>query len=81
MADLADATKVRRDAAADVNDAARAKIAQQHLRDYLDYLVHERRLSANTKGSYKHDVETLLKLAGTVALDQLDVHHIRAAGE
>jgi len=74
---LADAAKARRDAAADVNDAAGEKLAQQHLRDYLDYLAHERRLSANTTASYKHDVETLLKLAGTTALDQLDVHHIR----
>ena len=66
-----------RDAAAVTRDAAGAKLAQQHLRDYLDYLAHERRLSVNTTTGYQRDVETLIKLADATALDKLDVHHIR----
>jgi len=66
-----------RDAAADATDAAGAKLAQQHLRDYLDHLAHERRLSANTTAGYKRDVKTLIKLAGATPLAKLDVHHIR----
>jgi integrase/recombinase XerC len=51
--------------------------ARQHQLDYLSYLTHERRLSANTAGSYKRDIDALIELAGDSSLDKLQVHQIR----
>ena len=51
--------------------------AQQRLADFLAHLTHERRLAANTATSYARDIETLIQLADTQALDRLQVHQIR----
>ncbi|MEQ1772857.1 MAG: tyrosine recombinase XerC [Burkholderiales bacterium] len=51
--------------------------AQQHLSDFLAHLTHERRLAANTVASYARDIEMLLQLAESNALDKLQVHQIR----
>jgi integrase/recombinase XerC len=51
--------------------------AQQHLNDFLAYLTHERRLSANTAASYRRDIEALIELAGETALNELQIHQIR----
>ncbi len=51
--------------------------AQQHLSDFLAHLTHERRLAANTAAGYARDIETLIQLADTHALDKLQVHQIR----
>jgi integrase/recombinase XerC len=51
--------------------------ARQYLTDFLAHLTHERRLAANTAASYARDIETLLQLADTNALDKLQVHQIR----
>ncbi|HTE15231.1 MAG TPA: tyrosine recombinase XerC [Burkholderiales bacterium] len=51
--------------------------AQRHQQDYLSYLTHERRLSANTIGSYKRDIDALIQLAGDGNLGELQVHQIR----
>jgi len=58
-----------------LNPASRA--AQKYLRDYLAHLTHERRLSAHTATNYARDIETLIKLAGDLTLDQLQIHQIR----
>ena len=52
-------------------------IAQQHQRDYLSYLTHERRLSANTAASYKRDIDELIALLGAGNLGELQSHQIR----
>ena len=52
-------------------------IAQQHQRDYLSYLTHERRLSANTAASYKRDIDELISLVGAGNLGELQSHQIR----
>jgi integrase/recombinase XerC len=66
----------KRDApAAPVSTAGAA--AQQHLRDYLDYLTHERRLSANTAAAYQRDIGALIALAGATPLGELQIHQIR----
>jgi len=44
---------------------------------FLDYLAHERRLSANTTASYTRDLAALFELAGDTSLDRLDVQRIR----
>jgi integrase/recombinase XerC len=49
----------------------------QHLADFLAHLTHERRLAANTAASYARDIEALIQLADTSALDKLQVHQIR----
>ena len=51
--------------------------ARQHLADFLAHLTHERRLAANTTASYARDIATLIQLADTNPLDQLQVHQIR----
>lgn len=51
--------------------------AQRHLADFLDHLTHERRLAANTAAAYARDIEALIELADTQALDKLQVHQIR----
>ena len=51
--------------------------AQQHQRDYLSYVTHERRLSAHTAASYKRDIDALIQLAGDDALGELQTHQIR----
>jgi integrase/recombinase XerC len=55
----------------------RGSPAQQHLSDFLAHLTHERRLAANTIAGYERDIETLIQLADTNALDKLQVHQIR----
>jgi integrase/recombinase XerC len=44
---------------------------------YLDYLLHERRLSALTVKHYGRDVEALLTIAADIPLAKLTPHHIR----
>ncbi len=41
------------------------------------HLTHERRLAANTATNYSRDIETLIQLADTHTLAQLQVHQIR----
>jgi integrase/recombinase XerC len=57
--------------------SANSEGAQQHLADYLSYLTHERRLSANTAAAYKRDIDELIALAGDTALGELQIHQIR----
>lgn len=45
--------------------------------DYLDHLSHARRLSPLTCRSYARDIGMLADLAGDIAFDQLQAHHIR----
>ncbi len=60
-------------------------IALQHQRDYLSYLTHERRLSANTTASYRRDIDELIRLTGQLTsqltggenLGTLQSHQIR----
>jgi len=47
------------------------------LAGFLSHIEHERRLSANTVQSYRRDIAALLDLAGTTALAQLRIHHVR----
>jgi integrase/recombinase XerC len=47
------------------------------VRGFLDYLTHERRLSAHTTGSYARDLAALLELAGDIPLERLQVQQIR----
>ena len=51
--------------------------SQQHLLDYLSYLTHERRLSANTAAAYQRDIDALIELAGDSSLGELQIHQIR----
>ncbi len=51
--------------------------AKQHQRDYLSYLTHERRLSANTAAAYQRDIDALIALAGASPLGELQIHQIR----
>ena len=52
-------------------------VAEQHLHDYLSYLTHERRLSANTAASYQRDIDSLIQLAGASSLGELQIYQIR----
>jgi integrase/recombinase XerC len=63
--------------AAETPAAVENPIAQQHLHDYLSYLTHERRLSANTAASYKRDIDSLIRLVGAGNLGELQIHQIR----
>ncbi len=47
------------------------------LRQYLDHLAHERRLSANTVSGYARDIESLFELSAGVRIEKLAVHDIR----
>ncbi len=47
------------------------------MEQYIDYLAHERRLSANTLESYGRDIEVLIERAAETPLDRLQVHDIR----
>jgi integrase/recombinase XerC len=47
------------------------------LRDYLEYLSNERRLSPHTTRNYARDVEALIELAGDIPLGRLETHQIR----
>jgi integrase/recombinase XerC len=48
-----------------------------YLQDFLGHLASERRLSPLTCTHYGRDVAELLRLAGDIPLDQLQVHQIR----
>ncbi|MBU1691521.1 MAG: tyrosine recombinase XerC [Gammaproteobacteria bacterium] len=48
-----------------------------YLQGFLGHLASERRLSPLTCSNYGRDVTELLKLAGEIPLDQLQVHQIR----
>jgi len=50
-----------------------------YLQGFLGHLASERRLSPLTCANYGRDVTELLKLAGEIPLDQLQVHQIRAS--
>lgn len=52
-------------------------VAAAHLKDYIDYLTHERRLSAHTTSNYARDIETLIALAGDTSLEKIQVHQVR----
>ena len=56
---------------------AKASPAQHLLRQYLDHLAHERRLSAHTLEGYGRDIGTLLERAGATPLAKLGIHDIR----
>ena len=45
--------------------------------EYLAHLEKERRLSGHTVASYRRDIALLLRMAGTMPLDQLQIHHVR----
>ena len=47
------------------------------LRDYLEHLSNERRLSRHTLINYARDIQALTALAGPARLDRLGVHEIR----
>jgi len=47
------------------------------LRGYLEHLSNERRLSRHTVENYARDIAALLELAGSRALQQLEVHDAR----
>ena len=51
--------------------------ARQHQLDYLSYLTHERRLSANTAAAYRRDIDALIQLVGEADLAALQSHQIR----
>ena len=51
--------------------------AQQHQREYLSYLTHERRLAANTAANYQRDIDALIVLVGEDELSVLQSHQIR----
>ncbi|MDD5240989.1 MAG: tyrosine recombinase XerC [Sulfuricella sp.] len=48
-----------------------------YLQSYLVHLASERRLSPLTCTNYGHDVTELLRLAGEVPLEQLQIHQVR----
>lgn len=50
---------------------------QRRVDDFLSHLARERRLSPHTVAGYARDVQSLLALAGTTALADLQVHHAR----
>ncbi|MBI3041918.1 MAG: tyrosine recombinase XerC [Betaproteobacteria bacterium] len=47
------------------------------LRGYLEHLSNERRLSRHTLDNYARDIATLLGLAGTALLDEIQAPHVR----
>ena len=51
--------------------------AHRHQQDFLSYLKHERRRSANTTASYQRDIDALIQMAGDSGLGELQVHQIR----
>jgi integrase/recombinase XerC len=59
--------------------ASRKALPPSHplLKQYLDHLAHERRLSVNTLEGYGRDIAALLERAAGKPLGKLDVHDIR----
>ena len=57
--------------------ATKNHAARQHQQDFLSYLTHEKRLSANTTAGYKRDIDELIALMGTGNLGELQSHQIR----
>lgn len=55
----------------------RSSARQPLLQGYLEYLAHERRLSAHTVRSYERDITALLALSGTLPLRDLQPAQIR----
>ena len=51
--------------------------SDNYLQGFLGHLASERRLSPLTCSNYGRDVTELLKLAGEIPLDQLQVHQVR----
>lgn len=51
--------------------------AQKLLQGYIDYLTHERRLSAHTTKNYHRDITALLLMAGDTPPSKLTAHDIR----
>lgn len=51
--------------------------ARACVEDFLAHLAGERRLSPHTCASYGHDLEVLLRLAGTTPLEALTLHQVR----
>ncbi len=51
--------------------------ARQQQQDFLSYLTHEKRLSANTTAAYKRDIDELITLMGASNLGELQSHQIR----
>ena len=52
-------------------------LASGLLKQYLDHLAYERRLSPHTVEGYGRDIETLIERAGDTPLASLQVHEIR----
>lgn len=68
----------RRGAAAATGDkAAPSSPARAYAAAFLAHLASERRLSPYTCANYGHDLDVLLKLAGTTPLGELTVHQMR----
>ena len=57
--------------------ATKNSAARQHQQDFLAYLTHEKRLSANTTAGYKRDIDELIALMGAGNLGELQSHQIR----
>ena len=57
--------------------ATKDRAARQHQQDFLAYLTHEKRLSANTTAGYKRDIDELITLIGAGNLGELQSHQIR----
>ena len=51
--------------------------SRELLKNYLDYLAHERRLSRHTLEGYTRDIEALIGCADATLLSKLQVHDIR----
>ena len=59
------------------NAAQVSSPAARLLKQYIQHLAHERRLSAHTLESYSRDIESLLERAGETPLEKLQVHDLR----
>ncbi len=57
--------------------ATKDHAARQHQQDFLAYLTHEKRLSANTTAGYRRDIDELIALMGAGKLGELQSHQIR----